>query len=99
MVRASQPHEARMSHTLANDPTTAIRVATERIESGLIEIRRDIHAHPELAFQEVRTAGVVAQELTRLGIRHQTGVAKTGVVGLIEGGRPGKVLVIRADRG
>jgi amidohydrolase len=97
MVRASQPHEARMSHTLANDPTTAIRVATERIESGLIEIRRDIHAHPELAFQEVRTAGVVARELTRLGIAHQTGVAKTGVVGLIEGGRPGKVLVIRAD--
>ena len=86
-----------MSHTLANDPTTAIRVATERIEAGLIEIRRDIHAHPELAFQEVRTSGVVARELTRLGIAHQTGVAKTGVVGLIEGGRPGKVLVIRAD--
>ena len=83
--------------TLANDPQTAIRDIVAAIEPGLIEIRRDIHAHPELAFEEVRTAGVVARELTRLGIKHQTGVAKTGVVGLIEGGRPGKVLVIRAD--
>ena len=83
--------------SLPNDPTTAIRDATQRIEAGLIEIRRDIHAHPELAFEEVRTAGVVARELTRLGIAHHTGVAKTGVVGLIEGGRPGPVLAIRAD--
>ena len=45
----------------------------------------------------MRTAGVVARELTRLGIAHQTGVGQTGVVGLIEGGRPGPVLAIRAD--
>lgn len=83
--------------SLANDPTTVIRDATTRIEPALIEVRRDIHAHPELAFEEVRTAGVVARELTRLGIQHQTGVGKTGVVGLIEGGRPGPVLAIRAD--
>ena len=86
-----------MSHSLANDPTTAIRIATEQIEAGLIEVRRDIHAHPELGFEEVRTAGVVARELTRLGIQHQTGIGKTGVVALIKGGRPGKVLAIRAD--
>jgi len=86
-----------MSPALVNDPETAIREATQRIEPALIEIRRDIHAHPELAFEEVRTAGVVARELTRLGIPHQTGVAKTGVVGLIEGGRRGPVLAIRAD--
>ena len=83
--------------SLANDPTTAIRDATQRIEPALIEIRRDIHAHPELGFEEVRTAGVVARELSRLGIAHQTGIGKTGVVGLIEGGRPGPVLAIRAD--
>ena len=53
-----------MSQSLANDPTTAIRDATRRIEPALIEIRRDIHAHPELGFEEVRTAGVVARELT-----------------------------------
>jgi amidohydrolase len=86
-----------MSHGLANDPATAIRDAARRIEPGLIEIRRDIHAYPELGFEEVRTAGIVARELTRLGIRHQTGVGRTGVVGLIKGGRPGPVLAIRAD--
>lgn len=86
-----------MSQALLNDRETAVRVATQRIEPALIEIRRDIHAHPELAFEEVRTAGVVARELTRLGIPHRTGVGKTGVVGLIEGGRPGPVLAIRAD--
>ncbi len=82
---------------IANDPQVAIRDIVAAIEPGLIEIRRDIHAHPELAFEEVRTAGVVARELERLGVPHQTGVAKTGVVGLIAGGRPGKVLIIRAD--
>jgi amidohydrolase len=82
---------------LPNDPTTAIRTLTERIEAHLIEIRRDLHAHPELAFEEVRTSAVVARELTRIGIEHTTGVAKTGVVGLIKGGRPGPVLIIRAD--
>src|SRR5271165_4639689 len=83
--------------SLANDPTTAIRDATQRIEPALIAIRRDIHAHPELGFEEVRTAGVVARELTRLGISHQTGIGRTGIVGLIEGGRPGPVLAIRAE--
>jgi amidohydrolase len=83
--------------SLANDPTTAIRDATQRIEPALIEVRRDIHAHPELGFEEVRTAGVVARELSRLGIQHRTGIGRTGIVGLIEGGRPGPVLAIRAD--
>jgi amidohydrolase len=86
-----------MSHSRANDPRTAISEAARQIASRLIEIRRDIHAHPELAFEEVRTAGIVAHELSQLGIPHRTGVGKTGVVGLIEGGRSGPVLAIRAD--
>ncbi len=86
-----------MSQIMPNDPATTIRAITDRIEAGLIEIRRDIHAHPELGFEEIRTAGVVAGELTRLGIPHQTGIGRTGVVGIIEGGRPGPVLAIRAD--
>jgi amidohydrolase len=86
-----------MPQSLPNDPTTAIRDLTQRIEQRLIEIRRDIHAHPELGFEEIRTAGIVDRELTRLGIPHQTQIGKTGVVGLIEGGRPGPVLAIRAD--
>ena len=80
-----------------NDIQQAIRDLTSAIEPELIEIRRDIHAHPELAFEEVRTAAVVAAELARLGIEHRTGVAKTGVVGIIRGGRPGPCLAIRAD--
>lgn len=81
----------------ANDPAPQIRAAAGKIAPHLIAIRRDIHAHPELAFEETRTAGRVAEELTRLGVAHRTGVGRTGVVGLIEGGRPGPVLVIRAD--
>ncbi len=86
-----------MDQPLANDLATAIRAITDRIEPGLIAIRRDIHAHPELGFEEVRTAGIVAAELARLGIPHQSGIGRTGVVGIIEGGRAGPVLAIRAD--
>lgn len=83
--------------SLPNDPQTLIASLSTRIEPELIEIRRDLHAHPELAFEEVRTSGVVSRELERMGIAHQTGIAKTGVVAMIEGGRPGPVLAIRAD--
>src|SRR5438270_2034762 len=59
--------------------------------------RRDFHRHPELGFQEVRTAGIVAQELNRLGLEVATGVGRTGVVGLLEGGRPGPTVLLRFD--
>ena len=72
-----------------NDPETHIREAATALQPRLVEIRRDIHAHPELAFEEVRTAGIVAAELARMGITHRTGIGRTGVVGVIEGGRPG----------
>lgn len=83
--------------SLANDPATRIRDAADAVEPALVALRRDIHAHPELAFEEVRTAGIVAAELARLGIAHRTGVGRTGVLGVIEGGRPGPTLAIRAD--
>jgi amidohydrolase len=86
-----------MANRLLNDPETRIRIAAEALEPRLVEIRRDIHAHPELAFEEVRTASIVAAELARMGIVHRTGVGRTGVVGVIEGGRPGPTLAIRAD--
>ncbi|WP_068302396.1 M20 aminoacylase family protein [Pararhodobacter sp. CCB-MM2] len=63
----------------------------------LTEIRRDLHAHPELGFQEVRTSGIVATELTRLGLDVTTGIGKTGVVGVLRGNRPGKTIGLRAD--
>jgi amidohydrolase len=59
--------------------------------------RRDFHAHPEIGFQEVRTAGIVAEELNALSIEVTSGIAKTGVVGIIEGKEPGPVLLIRFD--
>jgi amidohydrolase len=80
-----------------NDIGAAITDAVRAEEAALIAVRRDLHAHPELAFQELRTAGVVARELGRLGVECQTGVGRTGVVGTIHGGRPGPVLVIRGD--
>jgi amidohydrolase len=86
-----------MRRMLANDPATRIRDAAGAIAPALIAIRRDIHAHPELAFEETRTAGIVAAELARLGIAHRTGIGGTGVLGSIEGGRPGPTLAIRAD--
>ncbi|HEY58056.1 MAG TPA: amidohydrolase [Anaerolineae bacterium] len=61
------------------------------------EVRRDLHRHPELGFQEVRTAGVVAKTLRDLGLTVTTGVAKTGVVGLLEGARPGPTVLVRVD--
>jgi len=60
-------------------------------------LRRDFHMHPELGFHEVRTAGIVARELQALDMEITTGVAKTGVVGLLEGGRPGPVVLVRFD--
>ena len=60
-------------------------------------LRRDFHRHPELGFREIRTAGIVAQELEGLGIEVTKGVAKTGVVGLLEGARPGPTLLLRFD--
>ena len=81
----------------ANDPARRIRDAAAALQPALVAIRRDIHAHPELAFEETRTAGIVAAELARLGIPHRTGVGRTGVLGVIEGARPGPTLAIRAD--
>ncbi len=59
--------------------------------------RRDLHQHPELSFQEKRTAGVVADELRALGLEVQTGIGKTGVVGILEGAAPGPTVLLRAD--
>jgi len=60
-------------------------------------MRRDFHAHPELGFQEVRTAGIVTKELTNLGLEVHAGVGGTGVVAILEGSRPGPVVLVRAD--
>ena len=67
------------------------------MEPRIIAWRRDIHQHPELGNREVRTAALVAAHLRALGIETRTGVAHTGVVGLLRGGKPGPVVLLRAD--
>ena len=72
----------------------------DELVPDIVAMRRDLHEHPELAFEEVRTSGIVAQRLRTLGLEVQTGIAKTGVVGLLKGGasKPGaKTIAIRAD--
>jgi amidohydrolase len=60
-------------------------------------MRRDFHAHPEMGFQEFRTAGIVARELNAIGLEVKTGVGGTGVVALLDGAKPGPVILVRAD--
>jgi amidohydrolase len=68
-----------------------------KIEPKVIEWRHDIHQNPELSNREFRTAEKVAKHLKSLGMEVQTGIAHTGVVGLLKGKRPGKVVALRAD--
>ena len=70
---------------------------TQALQPKMVAWRRDIHQHPELSGQEVRTAKLVADHLRKLGMEVQTGVGGTGVVGLLKGGKPGKVVALRAD--
>ena len=60
-------------------------------------IRRDIHKYPEIGMDVPRTAGIVSSELEKLGMAVQTGIAQTGVVGFLQGNKPGPVILIRAD--
>ena len=85
----------------AQDPDAERRQQIERRAGELlpkmVTWRRDIHQHPELSGQEVRTAKVVAEHLRQLGMEVKTGVGGHGVVGILAGGRPGKVVALRAD--
>lgn len=78
---------------------TAARLdeAARGIESAVVAWRRDIHEHPELGNRETRTAALVEAHLRKLGLEVRTGVAHTGVVGILKGGLPGGVVALRAD--
>lgn len=79
------------------DMSREIDVATTKIMPKLIEWRRHIHQHPELGNREVKTAKFIEDHLRRLGLEVRTGVAKTGVVGILKGLQPGPVIGLRAD--
>jgi amidohydrolase len=77
--------------------TDALRAAAAALEDKTVAWRHDFHRHPELSHQEERTAGVVAAHLESLGMAVDTGIAGHGVRGVLEGGRPGPVVALRAD--
>ncbi len=74
-----------------------IEQQAKEMEPKVIEWRRHFHQYPELSNSEFKTAAIVAEHLKKLGIEVQTGVAKTGVVGLLKSGKPGPVIALRAD--
>jgi len=81
----------------ADPMAAAIDRSTQEVLPQVVTWRRDFHQHPELGMQEVRTSKIIADHLRSLGLEVQTGVAGTGVVGILKGGKPGKVVGLRAD--
>jgi amidohydrolase len=85
---------------LASDgmnPLDTIHASTDRWNDELIRLRRAIHEHPEVAFEEHETAKRVQAFIDRLGIPQRTGVGGTGIVAMLEGGKPGPTIAVRAD--
>lgn len=79
-------------------PTAAqVAAAAKAVQPKVVAWRRDIHEHPELGNQEVRTSALIAKELKALGLEVRENVGKTGVVGVLRGGKPGNVVALRAD--
>jgi amidohydrolase len=70
---------------------------TAAVEPELIEWRRHLHQHPELSNREVETAKYITERLKSFGLQPQTGIARTGVVAVLQGGRPGPTVALRAD--
>lgn len=83
--------------TTTNELSERISAAALKLEDKVIAWRRDIHEHPELSYQETRTAALAAEHLRKLGIEVKTGVGITGVLGILKGGKPGPVVALRAD--
>ena len=74
-----------------------IEEVLQKITPELITIRQDIHMHPELGFQETRTAGIVEKYFKEFGLEVRTNIGRTGVVGILRGGKPGDVVGFRGD--
>lgn len=85
------------SQALAAPSQAQVAAAAKAVQPKVVAWRRDIHEHPELGNQEVRTSALIAKELKALGFEVRENVGKTGVVGVLKGGKPGKVVALRAD--
>ena len=84
-------------HAQSNNLVAEFERRAAQVQSKVVAWRRDIHQHPELGNQEVRTAKLVADHLRSLGMEVRTNVATTGVIGVLKGGKPGPVVALRAD--
>lgn len=73
------------------------KAEAEALADEMVAVRRDLHMHPETAFEEFRTSGIVADTLKSLGLEVQTGVGKTGVVAILDGATDGPTVLVRAD--
>ena len=82
---------------MAQVPLARVEAAVAAETPKVVAWRRDLHANPELGFSETRTAALVAEHLRALGLEVRTGVGRTGVVGVLRGGRPGRTVALRAD--
>lgn len=81
----------------AADLKATLAADIQALMPKVIEWRRDLHQHPELSNREFRTSKLVADELKKLGLEVQTGIAHTGVVAILKGAKPGPVVALRAD--
>ncbi len=81
----------------STDARPDVAGAAHAVQKDVVAWRRDIHQHPELGNNEVRTAKLVADQLRKLGLQVRTGVAHTGVVAVLKGGKPGPRIALRAD--
>src|SRR5882757_7930906 len=85
------------SAIVAQDIAAVIATKAQAIQTKLVEWRRHIHQNPELSNREYKTGAYIAEQLKSLGLEVQTGVANTGVVAILKGGKPGPVIALRAD--
>jgi amidohydrolase len=74
-----------------------LKTEVAALTDSLVAVRRDFHMHPEIAFEEVRTSGIIATHLENLGLEVERNIGKTGVIANLHGGKPGKTVLIRAD--
>jgi amidohydrolase len=86
-----------LAQDLAQDLGSRIDREVERVAPAMIDIRHRLHQNPELSNRETQTAALVAEHLRKLGLEVRTGVAKTGVLAILRGGRPGPRIAVRAD--
>lgn len=96
-IAASMLFAASASAQTAGSFAPSIEASIQSVLPRMVAWRRDFHEHPELSYEEVRTSRVVAAHLRSLRMEVRTGVAQTGVVGVLRGGRPGPVIALRAD--